>query len=236
MTKPAIATIRGLMKSGLSGAGGDPIPLMRIRRDIFQLTNMLYELIPTGAYAGQDPKESMIIDIEYDGYRMEDPHSARPMSFVTDDPGKVGKWLGTFKAPNAGIYGGAAYSGSGTHRVKISVAPRTPPLTQMHTTIVVPKDGATKTVTTTTITKVPVYDSCGKLTGYEDKSEYSTVDVPIETEITYEGYSVTQIMAPRDFSREAGGAVWEGDFEIYPVMDAQGKINDPRDPVPEVQD
>ena len=216
MTQPQIAIPVGLFKSGKSGAGGDLNPLVKIRRDIFQLTNMVYGLQMTGAYKGLDPK-SIIIDIEYDGYTMEDPQSARPMSFVTDDPKQTdrGTWFGTFKAPNAG----EQYSALGKHKVKVSVAPRQAPLTQMHMTIVVPKDGATKTVTTTITTKVPVYGvGCqgqSIITGYEDKIETSTMEVPAETEITYEGYSVKQILGPRDFSPEAGGVTKEFEFEIF---------------------
>jgi hypothetical protein len=218
MTQPQIAIPVGLFKSGKSGAGGDLNPLVKIRRDIFQLTNMVYGLQMTGAYKGLDPK-SIIIDIEYDGYKMEDPQSARPMSFVTDDPKQTdrGTWFGTFKAPNAG----EQYSALGKHKVKVSVAPRQAPLTQMHMTIVVPKDGATKTVTTTITTKKPVYgiSPCsGKsiITGYEDVVETSSMEVPAETVITYEGYSVKQVLGPRDFSPEAGGAVQEFEFEIFP--------------------
>lgn len=215
MSQPQIATPAGLFKAGKSGAGGQPEPMTKIRRDISQLTNMLYGLAMTGAYAGQDPVKTVIIDLEYDGYKMQDPHSARPMSFVTNDPGKAGFWLGTFKAPNAG----EQYSAIGKHKVKISVAPRIPPMTQMHETIIVPKEGATKTVRTTTTTKVPIYGLvCGKqtITGYKDEVTVVETEVPAETEISYVGYSVTQVIAPRDFSPEAGGATAEYEFEIFP--------------------
>jgi len=217
VNSPQIAVPAGLFKAGLSGAGGDITPLTRIRRDIFQLTNMIYGLHMTGSYKGLDPK-SIIIDIEYDGYTMHDPHSARPMSFVTDDPDQQdrGTWYGTFKAPNAG----QKFSAVGRHKVKVSVAPRQAPLTQMVSTIVVPKDGATKTVTTTVTTRVPVYGtSCTGLpiiTGYEDKYETSTMEVPMKTEISYEGYSVRQVLGPRDFSPESGGVSNEFEFEIFP--------------------
>jgi hypothetical protein len=236
--KPQIAVPVGLVKFGQSGAGNDPmLPLVRIRKDIFQTVDMKVLFQLTGNYAGQSPAETMIMDFEYDGYKMEDPHSARPMSFITDDPGKPGKFLVPFKAPNAGPLGGLAYSAPGRHHVKASIAPRIPPLTQSHMKIVVPVDGATKKIQITTVTKVPIYNECGTcIVGYKDEPEVSEVTVPIETEITDTGYSVTQIMAPRDFSPEAGGATAEFDFEIFPVMGANGQINDPRDPVPEVQD
>ena len=217
MTQPQIAIPVGLFKSGKSGAGGDINPLVKIRRDIFQLTNMIFGLQMTGAYKGLDPK-SIIIDIEYDGYKMEDPHSARPMSFVTDDPKQTdrGTWYGTFKAPNAG----EQYSAIGRHKVKVSVAPRQCPLTQMHMTSVVPGDDATKTVCTTITTKKPVYgvSPCSGqsiITGYEDVIETSSMEVPAETVITYEGYSVKQVLGPRDFSPEAGGVTKEFEFEIF---------------------
>lgn len=219
---PQIAEPVGLFKAGPSGAGGQYEPMKRIRRDIFQLTNMIYGLRLTDAYKGLDPK-SMIIDLDYDGYTMQDPHSSRPMSFVTDDPKQKnrGTWFGTFKAPNAG----SKFSAVGKHRVKISVAPRVAPLTQMHMTIVVPKNGQTKTVTTTTTTKVPIYETspCTGLpvvVGYKDEVVTSSMDVPMSTEITYEGYSVTQIMPPRDFSPEVGGITAEFEFEIYPTTES----------------
>jgi len=220
MTQPQIAIPVGLFKAGLSGAGGDITPLIKIRRDIFQLTNMLYGLQMTGAFAGQNPAKTIIIDLDFDGYTMQDPHSSRPMSFVTNDTGKTGFWLGTFKAPNANVYGEKEYAALGKHKVKISVAPRIAPLTQMNMTIVVPVDGATKKVQTTTTTKVPVYgppDCNGKraITGYKDEVTVSEMTVPMETEITYEGYSVTQIIPPRDFSPEAGGVTREFEFEIF---------------------
>ncbi len=217
MASPQIAIPVGLFKSGKSGAGGQEQPLDRIRRDIFQLTNMKYGLQMTGEYKGLDPK-SIIIDIEYDGYKMEDPQSARPMSFVTDDPKQTdrGTWYGTFKAPNAG----EKYSTVGRHKVRINVAPRQAPLTQMHMTVVVPKDGATKTVTTTITTRKPVYGTgCNGqpiIISYEDVFETSSMEVPAETEITYEGYSVKQVLGPRDFSPEAGGVTKEFEFEIFP--------------------
>ena len=216
MASPQIAIPVGLFKSGKSGAGGQEQPLDRIRRDIFQLTNMKYGLQMTGAYAGQNPVNTVIIDIEYDGYTMRDPHSSRPMSFVTNDPAKPGFWLGTFKAPNAG----EQYSRIGKHKVKISVAPRVPPLTQMNMTIVIPKDGATKTVITTSTLKVPVYSTACNgtqyISGYKDETTTSTAEVPAETEITYEGYSVNQIIPERNFSPEAGGVTAEFEFEIFP--------------------
>lgn len=219
MTAPQIAIPAGLFKAGKTGAGGDPRPLFRIRRDIFQLTNMLYGLTMTGAYKGLDPK-SVIIDLEYDGYTEHYPHSSRQMAFVTNDPANPGFWLGTFKAPNAG----EKYSRVGIHKVRISAAPRQAPLTQSSLTIVVPKDGATKTVTTTTTTKVPVYGTgCNGqaiITGYEDKVEVSSMEVPMETEITYEGYSVRQVLGPRDFSEEAGGSTAEYEFEIYKTSES----------------
>lgn len=213
MTLPQIAVPVGLFKAGKSGAGGDITPLIKIRRDIFQLTNMLYGLQMTGAYAYLNPK-SVLIDIEYDGYKMEDPHSSRPMSFVTDAPPKPGFWLGTFKAPNSG----EQYSMEGMHTVRISVAPRQAPVTQMNMTIVVPKDGATKTVTTTTRKMIPSskWDGCKLVTTYTEEVTVSSMDVPLETEITYEGYSVTQVLGPRDFSPEAGGVTKEFSFEIFP--------------------
>jgi hypothetical protein len=90
----------------------------------------------------------------------------------------------------------------------------------MNMTIVVPVDGATKKVQTTTTTKVPIYgppDCTGKraVTGYKDEVTVSEMTVPMETEITYEGYSVTQIIPPRDFSPEAGGITKEFEFEIF---------------------
>jgi hypothetical protein len=92
-------------------------------------------------------------------------------------------------------------------------------MTQMHETIIVPKEGATKTVRTTTTTKVPIYGLvCGKqtITGYKDEVTVVETEVPAETEISYVGYSVTQVIAPRDFSPEAGGATAEYEFEIFP--------------------
>jgi hypothetical protein len=218
MNLPPIAIPVGPVKFGLSGAGNDPmLPLVKIRKDIFQTVDMKMLFQLTGNYTGQSPAMTMIMDFEYDGYRMEDPHSARPMSFVTDDPGKPGKFIVPFKAPNAGPLGGLAYSAIGKHRVKASVAPRVPPMTQSHMTIVVPKDGATKTVTTTTRTVTPStkWVDCKLVTTYTEEVAVSTMEVPLETEITYEGYSVTQIMAPRDFSPEAGGATAEFEFEIF---------------------
>jgi len=219
MTAPQIAIPAGLFKAGKTGAGGQPRPMKRIRRDIFQLTNMLYGLTMTGAYKGLDPK-SVIIDLEYDGYTEHDPHSSRPMSFVTDDPAKPGFWLGTFKAPN----NSEEYSAEGRHKVRISVAPRQAPSTQMVMTIVVPKDGATKEVQTTIETRTPVYGTgCGGqsiIVGYTTKTEYSTMIVPAETEISYEGVSVKQILGPRDFSPEAGRVTAEYEFEIYPSTES----------------
>ena len=226
MAEPVAIPV-GLFKAGPSGAGGQAEPMSKIRRDIFQLTNMLYGLQMTGAYAGKDPK-SVIIDINYDGYIMEDPHSSRPMSFVTDDPAKPGFWLGTFKSPNAG----SKYSAVGTHTVTISVAPRQAPITTYHMTIVVPKDGATKTVTTTSTTKVPIYGTAcnGQMVvvGYKDEVTTSSVDVPADTEISYEGDSVTQDLGPRDFSPAAGGVIQTFEFDIF-WKDAQGNILPPYD-------
>jgi len=108
MTQPQVAIPVGLFKAGLSGAGGDITPLIKIRRDIFQLTNMLYGLQMTGAYAGQNPAKTVIIDLDFDGHTMQDPHSSRPMSFVTNDTGNTAFWLATFKAPNANINGAKA--------------------------------------------------------------------------------------------------------------------------------
>lgn len=219
MTAPQIATPVGLFKAGKTGAGGQPRPMKRIRRDIFQLTNMLYGLTMTGAYKGLDPK-SVIIDIAYDGHVEHDPHAARPLDFVTDDPANPGFWLGTFKAPN----NMEEYSAEGKHKVRISAAPRQAPSTQMVMTIVVPKDGQTKTVKTTIDTQVPVYGTgCNGqsiITGYQYKHEETTMEVPAETEISYEGYSVKQIPGPRDFSPEAGGATAEYEFEIYPTSES----------------
>jgi len=225
----AIAKPVGLYKAGKSGAGGQMEPLTKIRKDIFQLTNMIYGLAMTGAYQKLDP-HSIIIDAEYDGYVMHDPHSSRPMSFVTDDPAQNrGTWYGTFKAPNAGD----KYSSVGKHKVRISAAPRKAPRTEMHMTIVVPKEGGMKTVQTTTTVMVPTYgqDPCsGKpiITGYKEEVTVTSVDVPAETEITYEGYSVTQVLGERDFSPEAGGVTEEYEFEIF-WKDAAGNILPPYD-------
>jgi len=213
---PQIAVPVGLFKAGPSGAGGQYEPMTKIRKDIFQLTNMIYGLRMTGAYANLDPK-SIIIDIEQDGYVQQDPHSSRPMSFVTDDPKQKdrGIWFGTYKAPNAGPDYSAVRKG---HKVKISVAPRQAPITTMHMTIVVPKDGETKIVRTTSTRKVPIYEQkCGQtvVIGYKDEVTTSEMEVPATTEITYTGNSVTQELGPRDFSPEAGGVTKEFEFEIF---------------------
>jgi acetolactate synthase small subunit len=108
----------------------------------------------------------------------------------------------------------------GIHKVIVQVAPRGAPSTVSHMTIVVPVDGATKKVQTTTKKQVPVYgvNSCGKtvVTGYKEEVTVTEDIVPLKTEITYEGYSVSQVLAPRDFSPEAGGVTREFTFEIYP--------------------
>lgn len=218
--KPPIAEPVGLFKAGKSGAGGQLEPMTRIRRDIFQRVDMKYGLKLTGAYKNIGP-QSMIVDIIYDGYCEHDPHSSRPMSFVADDPAQQdrGTWFGTFKAPNAG----EKYSKIGEHIVVIQVAPRQPPVTTSHITIVVPKDGQTKIVTTTSTKEVPIYgkDCSGKviITGYTEEVTTSEMEVPAETEITYEGYSVTQELGPRDFSQEAGGQIGIFPFVIFPTSE-----------------
>jgi hypothetical protein len=120
-----IGTPMGLSKAGVTGCGGDYIPLKSIRKDFFDQSNMIYAIkFVSGESAPHDAK-SVIIDIIYDNYTMSDPHSARPMDFVTDyqnDPTKEA-WFGTFKAPNAG----KKYGKVGMHTVTIKVAPRKAP-------------------------------------------------------------------------------------------------------------
>jgi hypothetical protein len=118
-----IAKPLGLSKAGSSGCGGSPEPLKRIRRDMFQRSNILYALRwNTGA--GAPTRDTCIIDLTYDGYTMEDPHSSRPMIFLTDYAGKQSPyWLGMFQAPN----GSYRYSAVGKHTVTIKVAPRVAP-------------------------------------------------------------------------------------------------------------
>lgn len=120
-----IGTPMGLSKAGVSGVGGDYIPLKSIRKDFFDMSNMIYAIKFVSGKDAPHDKKSVIIDIVYDGYTMSDPHSARPMSFVTDyqnDPSKEA-WFGTFKAPNAG----KKYGKVGMHTVTIKVAPRKAP-------------------------------------------------------------------------------------------------------------
>ena len=122
-----IGTPMGLSKAGETGCGGDFIPLKSIRRDFFQRSNMVYAIkfVDKENLTDEELKQSVIIDIIYDGYSMSDPHSARPMSFVTNYQGNANKkaWFGTFKAPNAG----KKYSKNGIHTVVIKVAPRKAP-------------------------------------------------------------------------------------------------------------
>ncbi|MDD4136733.1 MAG: hypothetical protein PHT99_02420 [Methanoregula sp.] len=213
----AIANPVGLFKAGKSGAGGQYEPMTRIRRDIFQRTNMIYGLKMTGAFKDLDP-QSIIIDIEYDGVTEEDPQASRPLIFVTDDPAQKdrGIWYGTFKAPN----NRESFSALGTHTVRIRVAPRQAPRTDTMMVIVVPKDGATKIVRTVITKMVPVYtaNACtGKMeiTSYTEEKTATESEVPAETEITYTGYSVTQVLGPRDFSAAAGGMEATYPFEIF---------------------
>jgi len=120
-----IGTPMGLSKAGVSGVGGDYIPLKSIRKDFFDMSNMIYAIKFVSGKDAPHDKKSVIIDIVYDGYTMSDPHSARPMSFVTDyqnDPNKEA-WFGTFKAPNAR----KKYNKVGMHTVTIKVAPRKAP-------------------------------------------------------------------------------------------------------------
>ena len=125
MVEP-IADVIGLFKAGPSGAGGqyEPMDEDGIRKDIFQHVNMIFGLeINTGV--GAPTKDSMIIDVVYDGICIKDPHASRPMAFSTDYPSQVdrGFWYGFFRAPNY-----IKYSRVGKHVVTIKVAPRPAPL------------------------------------------------------------------------------------------------------------
>ena len=124
-TKEPIAEPVGLFKAGFHGAGGqyEPMDEQGIRRDIFQRVNCIFGL-EINTSAGAPTRDSMIIDIVYDGFSMKDPHASRPMVFSTDYPAQTdrGFWYGFFMAPNY-----SKYCRSGKHTVVIKVAPRQAP-------------------------------------------------------------------------------------------------------------
>ena len=121
-----IADVIGLFKAGFHGAGGQfqPMDEQGIRRDIFQLTNIIYGL-EINTDIGAPTKDSMIIDVEYDGFVQHDPQASNPMMFSTDYPAQTdrGFWYGYFRAPNY-----SKYCRVGEHTVTIKVGHRPAPL------------------------------------------------------------------------------------------------------------
>ena len=126
--KPPIATPLGLFMAGYSGAGGDYVPLKSIYRDIYQrLPNgIIFGLwINTGLTA--PTKDSMIIDVIFDGEKESTLHDPHILEQVTDYPidqatrGII--WFGVAKSP-----GYSQYSDYGIHTVTVKVAPRVAPI------------------------------------------------------------------------------------------------------------
>lgn len=120
-----IAKPMGLAKAGPSGAGGQFEPLKRIRKDIFDRVGIAYCLKFNEDAGFQPTKDTCLIDIIYDGYTQSDPHSSRPMVFVTGFANNSQKsgWFGWFKSPN----NHARFGAIGKHAVTIKCAPRKTP-------------------------------------------------------------------------------------------------------------
>lgn len=124
-----IARPVGIFKAGPNGAGGDFEELgtdptkTAIRHDMFARTDIIYGLDINRDAPAALKMESIIIDVEYDGYTEHDPHLSRPTEFLTDYPaglGSKGLMFGYFKAPNNRY----EYSANKVHSVKIMSAPR----------------------------------------------------------------------------------------------------------------
>ena len=131
--KPPIARPLGLFMAGVTGAGGEYIPLARIRRDIFQrLPEGIVYGLAINADKDAPTKDSMIIDITFDeSTTMRDPQKEHTIEQVTDYPidqttrGIV--WFCPVQPPRY-----TRYSKVGKHTVTIKVAPRTAPDTGQH--------------------------------------------------------------------------------------------------------
>ena len=119
-----IAKPLGLSKAGTSGLGGSPEPLLKIRRCDFQRLGGILYALRWNVGSDAPTQDTCLIDIVYDGHTEQDPHSSRPLIYVTNYAVKQSPWwLGQFAAPN----GMSKFSAIGTHKVKISVAPRKAP-------------------------------------------------------------------------------------------------------------
>jgi hypothetical protein len=114
--------------AGVTGAGGEYIPLARIRRDIFQrLPEGIVYGLAINADTDAPKQDSMIVDITFDGQTtVHDPQKDHTIEQVADYPidqatrGIV--WFCPVKPP-----GYTRYSTVGKHTVTIRVAPREAP-------------------------------------------------------------------------------------------------------------
>jgi hypothetical protein len=126
-----IARPVGIFKAGPNGVSGDFEPLgtdpavTAIRHDMFARMNPIYGLEINRDSPASLRMESIIIDIEYDGYVEHDPHLSRPTEFLTDYPSGLGKGLmfGYFQVPNNRY----EYSANKIHAMTIRTAPRPKP-------------------------------------------------------------------------------------------------------------
>jgi hypothetical protein len=126
--KPPIAHPIGLFMAGPEGAGGEYIPLKRMRRDIFQrLPEGIVYGLAINADADAPKQDSMIIDIIFDAaITLHDPQKDHTIEQVADYPidqatrGIV--WFCPVRPPRY-----TRYSRVGKHTVTIRVAPREAP-------------------------------------------------------------------------------------------------------------
>jgi len=93
-----------------------------VRQDIFEMNacRVIYGLeILKGDFTSSN--NTIIIDCEYDGILIKDPHLSTPGQFNTDYPSQTdrGIWFGSFMPKQM-----LQYSEPGDHLVRISVAPR----------------------------------------------------------------------------------------------------------------
>ena len=112
LMKPETTVYDPLVPAGAAG----------IRQDIFKMygCHVIYGLqILKGDFVPD--KDTIIIDCEYDGVLIKDPHKQTPGQFNTDYPSQTdrGLWFGYFMPKQM-----PQYSMPGDHLVKISVAPR----------------------------------------------------------------------------------------------------------------
>lgn len=127
--------------AGYSGAGGDYIPLKSIYREIFQrLPNGIVFGLKIENGAAAPTKDSMIIDVAFDGDKestLRDPHIIEQVTdYPVDQTTRGLVWFGVAKVP-----GYTQYSTYGMHTVQIKVAPRAPAVSNADGTVTVaPRD------------------------------------------------------------------------------------------------